>query len=1276
MKNIASTKKNSREEESFQNDAITVYIAKKIAPSLLITTYDDHYYGRLALLDLAHSLPEAERLFAELEEGQRLNCKLLYLDEKSNQAILGLKQLTLPISETISWGRIQRGDEYEVRVIDKLHKSYLVVTDDSQFGIIPNGYKILEDEKIRVRVNGKLDSSNLIEFIPADVEGFQYEVKTLSTESISRFIPVELTSYDLFNTSILGSNADDEDHTLIKEGFKTDSQIFSKNFFAPATLFVQFERNSSSYEISFKQLAFQHLMDVAVFSPDNERLLLEKLSDQHYWFKISEKSGQRDLLSFMLFNDQINIFGHIYRSKDKKDASFIIKNLSVGQNLTELPGKQKGHTRDASYLYASPIVFLSPNQNIPVNFSQAQTLDYFLLKLNCLSRIETLKTYNGNILLQEGRTLTIIDKFLEYQISLQDDQSELGFAERPLRIPSESDGIALQITAAEGDSLNIQDEINVNIYVKPEKLEQGHEEELQKIGDGIMSKNGSGYKISILRDLREDLLKKGFYFDRSTFKGQLLRQREIIGDFLQKKIKIDHIESLLLKNNKINTPITSAIKFFSKDLKRTELETPENNQIKAVKKAVGNQNIFLIQGPPGTGKTTVIAEIIEQLTASGKRVLVAGQNHVAVDNVLEKVSRNDSVNLLRVGKAEKVDKQLVHYTISAQVENHKIDYKTFLIQQVKLAKFYLEESLNNLSSKLLLEKYKIEVDRLSANYGTLKRQYRDRHFTLRDALRSLSPKQIEESIVTLEEWVKTVQNEYEILLKPLIYSSVDVVFATCIGIKGDKEFQEAGIKFDTVIIDEAGKANIAESLVAMELGEKVILVGDQMQLPPYMDSSLIDKENPKSFPNSAYNIDYSIEEITHALKTSFFEFIIKRQEDGQFPEDNIELLNFQHRMHPSIGNFVSKSFYNGRVNMGAKTHENTLPLPLPYDREIVFFDTSSHSNPYEQQEGQSVKNIVEAKYIAERILPDLLKYHVAPENIAVIAPYKSQVAAISKLIKSTDSCTSKNIDVSTLDSFQGKEYDVIIFSFTRSTDHGKAVKNEAGKRKFTKVGFLDDARRLNVAFSRARKKLILVGNAKTLADKKSHFDLLFDYTGLFKNLVELSKDPKIGRFSQMQNSYDIRSKPKAPRLQVGEILTGKVKKPILSKTGKIIGRIINLGQIQCLAPKHHKTKTINHFLEHELDEEVRVRIIEIGSKGPIVEIDDFYSAKKLKVGEIIQANVTRISSLGIMVLLHGRLEGIIYRSHINHRITPRVGDIIGVKVSLINENEKKIILSI
>ena len=551
--------------------------------------------------------------------------------------------------------------------------------------------------------------------------------------------------------------------------------------------------------------------------------------------------------------------------------------------------------------------------------------------------------------------------------------------------------------------------------------------------------------------------------------------------------------------------------------------------------------------------------------------------------------------------------------------------------------------------------------------------------------------EIKETVVLLKTWLEETNNEYEILLKPLIYNSIDVVFATCIGIKSDEIFKDKNFKFNTVIIDEAGKANIAESLVAIELGEKVILVGDQKQLPPYMESSLIDKSEPTSFPNTAYGSEFIEEEIIHALKTSFFEFIVNRINADQFPKENMEMLNYQHRMHPNIGEFVSSSFYDSKVKMGSKTHLNRLEMPSPFNKEVIFFDTSNSKNPFEQNDGFSAMNNTEAETISEIILPKLFENGVNPSNIAIIAPYKSQVANIKNHLNKS-SCQFKNIDISTLDSFQGKEYDIIIFSFTRSADHSKApVVN--GKPKFSKVGFLDDARRLNVAFSRAKKKLILIGNSKTLTDYKSHYDRIFNYTQLFKRLVELSKKEEIGNFINVADLYDF----KAPfesfieRYKTGDVAKGKIKS--IGKNDKgIFGVFVTIDNVDCLIPysmlpNHLKANNIDRLVIAS-DIDVSIHSIDISAKRVTIKIQGKKqnnqerktqnwdkSILKIKKGDFVNGVVQKEVDFGYFIKMDSGIEGLLHRNNIRKNKILKLNQTVQVKIIKIDIVKKQIAFS-
>jgi superfamily I DNA and/or RNA helicase len=1290
-------------------NVVNVKISKIVAPSQIITDYVGDYIGRLSLVDIAWSLPQGEQLFKKYKIGDIIECVIFHVDENSKQVIITQKHLAKPLIQTVKWERLERGEEFDVEIIQDLNNTYLVQTKNKLFGIVRKSLLNNQTKELRLKINSKFEESSLIDFVPSYQEQFDdIEIEEQYKDHLN-FIEDELQSFNKFKKTLLGQKATDKQLQKIKDGFDLDINIFSKEIDTGITLYIQFLMSDGSFENTFKNQAIPYFLEGEIYNEQNEKTVLEKLSNEKYWFKINkrEKSNSKndsdkfETIEFSLYNDETNFFGEVVISKDKKDVRFLIKNFSFGQSFSAATNAKKNNAKYGSFLFSNKLKIISPLGALPFDDTQKEFLNYSLTKLECFQIIEQLRNDTSEILRQEGRTLAIIDKFLEYQISLLANEKENNvFVEKFEKINSNFGGISIKLPREIGDKLELEEGTVLNVRLH-EKVK------LSKLSDGFISIQEENYILNFNRDILVELLQNGFYIDKRVSTKQFDIQRKIIKDFLDKKIKIDHIESLLVNPSKVKTPILKSINFKNSDLVRTEIEQPDNIQVRAVKKAIGNQNIFLVQGPPGTGKTTVIAEIIEQLTANNEKILVSGQNHVAVDNVLEKMAKNPNLNLLRVGNPERIDKNLLKYCYENLVEEYKIDYKCFIKNQKTLTEVFLKFIKTDLDKKSILEGFNEKVNELTLDYIYLKETFKQKHFILRDSLFGLSIKELFETIQALSHWENSFNNEYEILLQPIIYNSVDVVFATCIGIKGDKIFKESNFKFDTVIIDEAGKANIAETLVAIELGKKVILVGDQMQLPPYIDSSLIDNEDPKSFPSSIYGKEYAPDEITHALKTSFFEFLINRIDSKQFPSENKEMLNYQHRMHPNIGNFVSESFYGSKVFMGSRTHLNRIDMANPFDKEIVFFDTSNSKNPYEQKEGNSVKNDTEAEIITEFVLPKLLDNNVKTEDIAIIAPYKYQVSNIKEFIKKSVACQNKNIDVATLDSFQGKEYDIIIFSFTRSTDHSK-VKFIDGKKKYLKVGFLDDARRLNVAFSRAKKKLILVGNEVTLIDYRSHFDGIFNYTNLFTKLVQLSKNDEIGNFINIADYHNGSSpfEKIVTRYQIGNEVKATFKSLGTNKD-VFFGAFFLVDGFECLLPVSfmslqfkdsvklldigYELRLIIHGFDTQ-NERVTLNFpkAEIRPKKSVVE-NNSYSKESiiekrkriwsqikddLVIGKKIKGKVVNQVDFGYFIKFESEYEGLLHNRQIPKNKNLKLHDFIEVEIFEIDYKKQQISLKL
>jgi ATP-dependent RNA/DNA helicase IGHMBP2 len=266
-------------------------------------------------------------------------------------------------------------------------------------------------------------------------------------------------------------------------------------------------------------------------------------------------------------------------------------------------------------------------------------------------------------------------------------------------------------------------------------------------------------------------------------------------------------------------------------------------------------------------------------------------------------------------------------------------------------------------------------------------------------------------------------------------------------------------KFETVFIDEAGQALEPACWIPILKAKKLVLAGDHCQLPPTI----------KSREASSRGLSTTLMEKAAAL----------------FPE-SLTLLEEQYRMHTNIMNFSSRVFYSNKLVANAGVAIQTL---FSGDQPFQFIDTSGCGFD-ERQEESSISNHEEASFVLKHLklyLEELLPYYDAETfpSIGIISPYQEQVKTIKPLIEEDALLAPflKNITVNTIDSFQGQERDIVYISLTRSNAEQQ-------------IGFLSDIRRMNVAMTRARKKLVIIGDGSTLS--KSDF-----YMGLMNYAEEL-----------------------------------------------------------------------------------------------------------------------------------------------------------------------------
>lgn len=297
------------------------------------------------------------------------------------------------------------------------------------------------------------------------------------------------------------------------------------------------------------------------------------------------------------------------------------------------------------------------------------------------------------------------------------------------------------------------------------------------------------------------------------------------------------------------------------------------------------------------------------------------------------------------------------------------------------------------------------------------------------------------------EWQKRVVQGDGLLQESL--ANATLVGATCLGIAGLGE--NVDFKFDWVIIDEAGKATPPEILVPICRGRKIVLVGDHKQLPPVVDETLLEFQDKEKLNLTKRD-----------LEVSLFEYL----EEKLNPECK-SVLNEQYRMNPVIGDLISEMFYeNGLVSKTSK-EKMTIPLDMYENKPLVWLSTSNNPEKKEQHIGDTYRNTFEANIIFEQLLQidEELQEKKLYKEAAIIAGYRGQKDVLNRLWESKYAARFHNmtVEINTVDAFQGRETDIVFYSVVRSNDKGS-------------LGFLKDVRRLNVAFSRAKELLVVVGD--------------------------------------------------------------------------------------------------------------------------------------------------------------------------------------------------------
>lgn len=427
------------------------------------------------------------------------------------------------------------------------------------------------------------------------------------------------------------------------------------------------------------------------------------------------------------------------------------------------------------------------------------------------------------------------------------------------------------------------------------------------------------------------------------------------------------------------------------------------SQAAAVQKILHANDLAIVHGPPGTGKTTTLVQAIKaMIKKDNQQILVVAPSNTAVDLLSDKLS-DEGLNVLRVGNPARVSERLLSLTLDYKMAEHS--HMKEIKRMKKQASAYLD----------MAHKYK-------RNFGKAERDQRKALFA------------------EARNIMKEVDNSEQYIIKDLV-AKAQVITATLVGAN---HYTVRNLKFNTVVIDEAGQALEPACWIPILKAQKVVLAGDHCQLPPTVKSA---------------------EAAKNGLATTLLEKCVAKHPEA------VVLLEEQYRMNEMIMGYSSSTFYEDRLKAHISVASHVL---FSNDNPLVFVDTAGCGFD-EKTEQTSTYNPEEAAFLFRHLtqLVSALDSHYQPENfpsIAIISPYKQQIDTLKEQFLSSPALKvyEHKIAINTIDSFQGQERDIVYISMTRSNPENR-------------IGFLSDIRRMNVAMTRARKKLVVIGDSATLS---------------------------------------------------------------------------------------------------------------------------------------------------------------------------------------------------
>lgn len=496
------------------------------------------------------------------------------------------------------------------------------------------------------------------------------------------------------------------------------------------------------------------------------------------------------------------------------------------------------------------------------------------------------------------------------------------------------------------------------------------------------------------------------------------------------------------------------------DIRAHKIGTLNEKQLEAVTKSVLAKDLALIQGPPGTGKTTVIAEIIWQEIRRNPecRILLTSQTNLAVDNALECLQGQAGIRPVRIGKPEKLEPEGRRFSLPI-IRSWTEGKETYSVREDLVL-----DTADNAT--------KIWIDRI-ANKVSNNPKYAD-------AVCAWKKELLEKDKHSRTEFSQLYRNNVNLIAATCSICGSPDFYYSYVDMFG--EYNRNNMFFDVVIMDEASKATPLEMAVPLVLGKKIIVIGDHKQLPPMMDENTIDSALEK----------IGRKDLAEKLQKAESQFKRLFEAAAKVRKTVVATLDTQYRMHEQIMNTI-KQFYQEELaatgglkcgiietmdipdlkNKGSRWHGISINPIIRPNTHAVWIDVKSPEtalNPGFRNDGElkAIDLVLRALEQADGY-KEFQNSQTKPEDkeIGIITFYSAQSREIKKKYKGR----AYRIDV--VDRFQGMERNIVIVSTVRSN-----AKNN--------IGFAKEIERINVAFSRARRLLIVVGNKRQFESNNNY----------------------------------------------------------------------------------------------------------------------------------------------------------------------------------------------